>query len=115
LLEELVDMGDDVSSQHNLEHIGRQIVMEEQGSVKEKVGHVVEQISREEDLSNSIILLKFFLANVITLTPTAQKIQDQQTCIDSGAGSSRVPDYNIAEQMNLVVRGFTDVIGNTTC
>ncbi len=108
-------MGDDVSSQHDLEHIGRQVVMEEQGSVKEKVGHVVEQIARKEDLSNSTILLKFFLTNVITLTPTAKKIHDQQTCIDSGAGSARVPDYNIAEQMNLVVRSFTDVIGNATC
>ncbi len=108
-------MGDDVGSQHNLEHIGSQVVMEEQSSVKEKVGHVVEQISCKQDLSNPTILLKFFLINVIALTPAAEKVDHQQACVDSRAGGSCVPDYNIAKQVNLVVGGFTNIISNTTC
>ena len=108
-------MGDDVGSQHNLEHISSQVVMEEQSSIKEKVGYVVEQISCKQDLSDPTIFLKFFLINVIALTPSAEKVDHQQTCVDSGASCSSVPDYNITKQVNLVVRGFTNIISNTTC
>ena len=40
-------MGDQEGSEHNLEQVGGQVVVDEQGPVVEEVGNVVEEISSE--------------------------------------------------------------------
>ena len=63
---EIVDVGDEVASQHELEQIGGEIVVEEKCSVVEEVGKKMEEVSSEEDLACCAESLELGLVNVVT-------------------------------------------------
>ena len=49
--EELVNVADEVGCDHDLEDVGGQVMVQEQGSIVEKEGPEVEEIPAEQNLS----------------------------------------------------------------
>ena len=110
---EIVNMGDKVAREHQLEQVGREIVVEEECSVIEEVGEIVEKVSSEKDLASIAESLKLFLINVIAQPPPPEEVEHQEASVEEQAEAGCVPDQDVAHQMDLVVGVLGDVVRNT--
>ena len=85
LAEEVVDVGHEVAGQHQLEHVGGQVVVQEQRAVVEEEGEVVEQVAGQQHLARRAVPLELRLVNVVAESPAAEEIEDQEGGVESEA------------------------------
>ena len=107
---EIVKVRDRVTSQHKLEQIGGEIVMEEKSSVIEEVWEKVEEISSEEDLACCAESLELSLVNVVTQPPPPEEVEHKEAGVEEQAEAGSVPHQDVAHQMHLVVGVLSDVV-----
>ena len=103
LPQEIGYVGHEVSCEHELENICREIVVEEESSVVEEVRKIVSQESNKKNLPSLTIILKLLFVNVKTQSASSQEIEDQECGVQEQAGAGCVPHDDVPHQVDLVV------------
>ena len=78
LAEQELQMGRHEAADHELEDVGREVVVEEQGPVVEEEGEEVEEITGQQDFSRLAEPLELRLLDIETKPASPEEIEDQQ-------------------------------------
>ena len=96
-------VGEEEGAEHDLEDVGGEVVVDEEGAVVEEEGEVVEEEAGEENFSSRAERGKLCLRNVEDETSSPEKVEDKQRGVEEEADGAGVPDHDVAHQVNLVV------------
>ena len=72
----------------------------------------MDKVAGQQDLTRLAVGLKLGLADVKAETSPAQQVEDEQRRVEEHTEGGRVPDDNVAHQVDLVVGVLGDVVGN---
>ena len=86
LAQQVIQVGRHETGDHQLEGVGRQVVVEEQGSGVEEEGEEGEEITGQQNLSCLAESLELRLLDIETQSPSPEEIEDQEDHVEEEAG-----------------------------
>lgn len=103
-LDDVVQMVDDVRQEEYFEDVGGEVVMQEESSVHEEVGEVVDPVSEVEDSGGVVEVGERARRQRLGGAPAQRRVQRAQRREHGQRARAAVPRHQVADQVDLRLR-----------